>query len=170
MTGRTHILGGVTAGFIYTTFFVPDDMLLFGGTVALSTIGGLMPDIDHPSSKAGKKAGIFSTVINKIFGHRGFLHTPLFIFLFFILLNYFLINKDLNYFTPLLYVYCVGYVSHLFLDLLTVSGILLFFPFSKKKISITKLKTGGIGEDVTRGLLVIILIMLAINAGTIFIL
>ena len=96
MTGRTHILGGVTAGLIYTTFFMPENMLLFGGTVVLSTIGGLMPDIDHPSSKAGRKEGIFSTIINKIFGHRGFLHTPLFIFLFFILLNYFLINKNLN--------------------------------------------------------------------------
>lgn len=169
MTGRTHILGGVTAGLIYTTFFMPENMLLFGGTVALSTIGGLMPDIDHPSSKAGKKAGPLSTIINKIFGHRGFLHTPLFIFLFFILFFYFLTNKNLNYYTPLLYGYCIGYVSHLFLDLLTVSGIPLFFPFFKKKISITKLRTGGIGEDVTRGLIVIVLIALTINAGTIFI-
>jgi inner membrane protein len=42
----------------------------------------------------------------------------------------------------------VGYLSHLFLDFLTKEGIFIFWPVFNKKISLLKLKTGGILEEI----------------------
>lgn len=45
---------------------------------------------------------------------------------------------------PTLLVYIVGgYVSHLLADMLTVSGIQLFFPF-KWRLNLLRLRTGGV--------------------------
>ena len=155
MTGNTQLLGGITAGVASAALLYSDNILLSGGAIALSAVGGLMPDIDHPLSKAGKKAGIFSVLINRIFGHRGLLHTPFFLFVSFFIFYLFLNQLNLSFYYPLLFGYCIGYTSHLFLDSITVSGIPLLYPFYKKKKSLIKMKTGGMGEYIIGALLLI---------------
>lgn len=200
MDGKTHQLGGVCFGLITTAvlFEVPPTFstLLMGGTImATSAIGALVPDIDHPQSKAGKKIGFLSSWISKGFGHRGLIHSPFFalLLLFVALLTYPLmipflkiwywiggllvllsfkkimrgrkksgldwigwgialfvlwsLTPEIEPYLQPMYLYgmvgfFVGYLSHLFLDALTVAGVPLFAPISQKKYRLLKLKTG----------------------------
>lgn len=66
----THMLSGVVAGYAVT-----------GGDWKGAIVGGvfaIVPDLDEPNSKFGKVIYPVSYLINKIFGHRTFFHSILF--------------------------------------------------------------------------------------------
>ncbi len=120
--------------------------------LALLLVGSLLPDMDNPYSKLGRKIRPVSTLIKFVFGHRGIFHSVipvlLILFLFYYIFNLKLIGAALS----------TGFVLHLILDGLTKEGINYLYPFSKLKIS-GFIRTGGIFEWI----LFIILIGLTIS-------
>lgn len=151
MNYQAHRVGGVCAATVVaTTVFnghvseietiIPIGLAILGGS-----IGGLLPDIDHPTSKVGLKVPPISKTINALFGHRGFTHTLLALLLF----TYFLIFIGClfpisirGYLMPLFMGMSIGYGSHLLLDMLTISGIPLFYPLSNQSVRMLKLRSG----------------------------
>jgi inner membrane protein len=91
----------------------------YGGVM----LGSLLPDIDHPQSYLGRRLWILSAPINKLFGHRGFTHSLLSLFLLGTATAVWWANNPL-FFGGLL----LGYLSHLLGDMTTISGVPLLYP------------------------------------------
>lgn len=137
MQGKYHFLcacaaGTTTAVVFYDKFERPilDISLLIIG----SCIGGLIPDIDSPTSTIGKPLKPLSKLINKVFGHRTITHSglwliPLLVFCF-RLRNSLLIG------------YTLGFVSHLISDTLTSGGVAWLYPLERKRLRLTRIRSG----------------------------
>lgn len=90
-------------------------------------IGSLLPDIDHPKSKFGKKIKPLSKFLYNKVGHRTLTHS-----IFIITVIYFSYNIAFGMdvvSTGLM----IGCVMHIFFDMFTVSGVPLAYPISNKR-------------------------------------
>jgi len=106
-----------------------------GGTIARPS--KWLPDI-FPSwiDKAVDRIGLsVSRVVQTLMGHRGGLHWPLW--------GALLIYGGQRWALPWLVWFGIGFLLHLLGDMLTVQGVPLFGPISKRKISIFPMRTGG---------------------------
>lgn len=167
MLGKTHKVGGICSGIILstillkTTGFSNSSLILSAFVVGGGSVGGLMPDIDHPNSKMGHRFKLLSKGINKLFGHRGATHTLVALMLTSTLL--FLSNLSLPILMqPFGYSFTLGYASgyfnHLFLDALTPLGIPFFYPFTHKSLHLGKIKTGQYETPVSMAIIAITVI------------
>jgi endonuclease YncB( thermonuclease family) len=86
----------------------------------------ILPDADYPKSWLGHQLGTISLDLNRLFGHRSFLHSLLALVLVTLVLG-----------LPLWWItgrpsttiaVGVGYGSHLFADMMTLGGVQLFWP------------------------------------------
>lgn len=118
MQGNTHIVGGITASLAFAQISNDNPMILVGAGI----IGALLPDICHRGSKIGRKFPIISKIVNKLFGHRSFTHSLLFLILMVMLLHTLVPFKAISVGILL------GIASHIFLDMWTKKGVKLFFP------------------------------------------
>jgi endonuclease YncB( thermonuclease family) len=86
----------------------------------------ILPDADYPKSWLGHQLGSISEDLNRLFGHRSFLHS-----LFALVLVTLALGLPLWWITgrssPMIAV-GVGYGSHLFADMMTLGGVQLFWP------------------------------------------
>ena len=110
------------------------------GFVLLSTV---FVDIDIKNSKFGNHW--YFRPLQWITKHRGFLHSLIFAILSSLVIGSLNLWAGFGFF--------VGYISHLFLDCWTKSGIRLFWPFKWKIKGF--IKSGGIIEDVVFVLLLL---------------
>lgn len=117
---------------------------------AIAALGSLLPDIDHPKSQVGRMLPHISRPIAAIFGHRGFTHSLLAVAL--VLGALVTATFHPNYATSLtpamIAALCLGYLSHLFGDFLTVRGIPLLWPYREGDydsihIPLIAFRTGG---------------------------
>lgn len=121
-------------------------------------IGSLLPDIDHPKSKVarrslGKKGTLMSHVrplqpvaygVNRLFGHRGAMHSALAVIVVVWLLTYVGVS---TYLIGLAW----GYTLHLAADMLTIRGIPLLWPITNDSFGLPEplaITTGSFGETV----------------------
>lgn len=116
ITGYTHLATGALVGAALYHFHVDTSIVL--GTIA----GSLLPDIDHPGSKIGRRVPIISHIMY-LFGHRGITHSLLFV-LFLGMVGYF-------YWTPA-YGLAIGSLVHVVGDMLTPSGVPLLWPHGRR--------------------------------------
>lgn len=163
MNKPAHITAGIATG-LATSMYVIDDFSFSSTNIAVTVvliasafIGSVFPDIDHRGSYVGRKFKITSFILSKTIGHRGATHSPLVLFLLSGLLMFIskigIINLNLpESLLPYMYLaiggFFLGSLSHLLLDALTPAGIPLFYPFTKKSISIARIRTGGFGEKI----------------------
>ena len=91
--------------------------------IALAIVGSVLPDIDQPRSMVGKALFVVSYPINKLFGHRKFIHSVL-------LWGVLAIVGGL-YFKPLMWL-GLGAVSHCLLDCWNTKGVELCAPITEK--------------------------------------
>jgi endonuclease YncB( thermonuclease family) len=86
----------------------------------------MLPDADHPKSWVGHQLGSLSKELNRLFGHRSFLHSLLALLIITIVcgLPLWLITGKV---APAVAIF-VGYGSHLFADMMTLGGVRLFWP------------------------------------------
>lgn len=151
MTGNTHIIGGITAGLAFAQVSNYDPIVLVG----FSVVGALIPDICHSGSKIGRTFRITSKIVNKLFGHRSFTHSLLFLFFMAIVMNTYISNESIT--AGVL----IGMVSHYMLDMATKNGIKLLFPFNiTVRFPITT-RTGSKVENVVATVLTICSVYLA---------
>lgn len=134
MTSPNHIVGGIAITGISLSFW---DINIFSNATYLSLciFSSLLPDVDHTKSIIGKMFYPLAKYLDTRFGHRTITHSltaliPLFIFFLFLELN--LINPYFERIgTDFSLIFLFAYLSHLILDMLTVQGIPMFYPFMK---------------------------------------
>lgn len=160
MTGYTHMMGGLCAGMAMLgwkgSLLTPESCLLFTGGILL---GSIVPDIDNRNSTVSHRLPLAGFLVNMVqkgirylscllpgrlgkrireaAGHRGITHSLL---------------------LPLILMVCsggslfllgtaVGITVHILLDMLS-GGVPLFLPFTGVRITLGKIKTGGILDTV----------------------
>lgn len=128
MTTPNHIAGGLVFTGTMLSFYnqnIFSSPFYVGACVAFS----LIPDIDTPQTIPGKAVYPFAVAINRRFGHRTITHSLLFLAiltLFWTFLSRF-IGLDSIYTKILLF----AFISHLILDMITIQGVPLFYPFRR---------------------------------------
>jgi inner membrane protein len=153
MTAPTHIVTGLATVVVVglVTGMTPDAVSLMA-----IVFGSLAPDIDGtgvitrpgtilrqligrgPANLLDAVFEFISAVVNLLFGHRGFIHSPLLAFSIFGLGGY--LSK------PWLEWFGIGYATHLLGDALTVGGIPIWSPFSSQRVSLSDMRTGSRAE------------------------
>ena len=86
----------------------------------------ILPDADYPKSWLGHQLGSISEDLNRLFGHRSFMHSLLALVLVTLALGlplWWITGRP----SPMIAV-GVGYGSHLFADMMTLGGVQLFWP------------------------------------------
>lgn len=121
MRFRTHLAFALFIGLIFIKKF--DENFLF---LIIVLIGAILPDIDHPRSWIGMKAGFLSRIFNFIFGHRKWIHSVFTLIILSLIVN-FLFGE---WWKP----FFLGYFSHLFIDGLTIQGINFIYPFKQLRL------------------------------------
>lgn len=154
MMSRTHITGGLGIG--YTIFNnidllnvnLHDDKTFLLVTAGL-VFGSLIPDIDHPKSKFSLSNKAISFIPSRLLKHRGFTHSILGAITITGLSKLALALSGVSSVNQAILTKSIfiGILTHIFLDMLTPSGICLFSP-SNKRVSIGSIKTKSLGEYV----------------------
>lgn len=147
MMFQTHLVFSLLIGLFLMNYF--SQKYLFLG---LLLVGSLLPDIDSPYSKLGKKLKPVSKIIKFIFGHRGFFHSVIPGILIYVIFRYILNMKLIG--IALL----IGYLLHLVIDGLTKEGVNYFYPFAKFRMS-GFIKTGGVLEWLIFSVLVFLVVV-----------
>lgn len=155
MTRETHSSGGFFIALITLNTFITKYLINYNLGYALlsiiiffytSYVGSLFPDIDMKSSFISKRHPFISRLFGRRFRHRGFTHSLICVFIIFFAFQVFIKTSNNNIIVlSMCYGFLLGYISHLFLDLLTKEGIELFYPI-KANISIFFIKTNSNGE------------------------
>ncbi|MBW6409415.1 metal-dependent hydrolase [Clostridium weizhouense] len=160
MNYKTHINGGILASLYITSQIHNVELLHTAIFIGGSMLGSLLPDIDHRSSYIGNKAKPVSRVINKLAGHRKLFHSPLLYLILYFIADIFILNKFGISFNKGLF---LGIMSHLLLDSFTIGGLPWFYPISKKRFSIGKIKTNSQLEFTFCGILIFINILILLD-------
>ena len=160
MTAPTHIITGLA-----TVVVLGHVSGVTPGPVALLAfiVGTLAPDIDgqgvitRPGRILRRFLGrgignvldavfeLISAVVNALFGHRGFVHSPL-LAACITGLGVYLAQSWLVWFG-------FGYAAHLLGDAMTAGGIPVWSPVSSKRVSLSSMRTGSRKESVLAVLL-----------------
>lgn len=160
MNYKTHINGGALVG-LYISSQIPKSHILSAGIFLGGTlIGSILPDIDHKNSYIGKKTKGVSKAINKFAGHRKLFHAPLFYLLLYSMSIGAILQKLL--FVSVTGIFC-GVLSHLVLDSFTIGGLPWFYPLTKKRFSLGKIKTSSKVEEIVCGILICINIIMLLD-------
>lgn len=162
MMGKTHVVIGVSYGLAVasaSTISPVQVVSMISGLV----IGSLLPDIDHPQSIITRQVPLIGWTVSKIAGHRGLLHSILGVLLLFVVVGFlsssliagvsvltFDVKDVVMYFSGAI---IAGYILHIIADMLTVSGVKLFYPF-KTTVRFPIFTTGGIAELILRWCLI----------------
>ena len=143
MLYKTHIAGGLALGYIlFSKVPMLNVDITESKTLVIITsglfLGSLFPDIDHKNSYLSRKLKPLSYVTSKIFKHREFTHsivgTVLVSYLLYVILGK--TNIDPIYSSMFNQAFTIGIISHIILDMLTISGVVLFYPIIKKRVGV----------------------------------
>jgi len=142
MNGNMHLFFGAYVGATGAVLLntTPEESLFF---ISAAMVGSLFPDIDEPGSMLGKHIPVLPKFFKKNFGHRGLIHTPIF------MLALWTILYGVTYpygFSKVSFGFLLGYSAHLVQDMFTKRGISLLYPFYKKKISLGFFKSGSYAD------------------------
>lgn len=142
---KNHMILGAASGFVAAHFTNQSGVTLLVAS-GIGLISALLPDIDHPRSKAGRAFWPFSWLLAKILGHRGITHSLIVVFGLLAFLR-FAWDKVTPQEGAYLVAFVLGYLSHLVGDFLTPRGIPLFWPY-KKNYRVRFFKTGSAMESI----------------------
>lgn len=131
MMFKTHVAFSLFLVLLYLSFYKLSLMFF-----VYYFIGVIIPDIDNPVSKIGRRFKITSKVIRFLFGHRGIFHSLLFLIVLFLILRIF------NSFIAVCI--SIGYLTHLIADALTLEGVNFLYPLQLRIKGFVR--TGGAVE------------------------
>lgn len=136
MLWRTHFLAGAALGLAWASYAAEPATAL--KVAAVAGTAALLPDLDDPRSRLGRKVAPVSFAAKVVFGHRGALHSLLGV------LGAFLLAKLAVPWAavPVL----LGYLSHLVVDSLNPAGIPWLWPVVRKHFGLPLVSTGSMAE------------------------
>jgi len=151
---RNHFLAGFAAGILVTGWAHGAPQLWLAG--AVSGAAALVPDLDSPRSRLGKKVAPVSWTAGRLFGHRGVTHSlagwAAAVFLFGLAVRQ--AAGRLPWHAPwtgwsfLVPLFATGYLSHILTDCLTIEGCPVLWP-SSRRFRLPLMTTGSpLGETV----------------------
>lgn len=152
MKGKNHLIAGACTAACLTASAIIEhkvSIIPIAGMAAAACLGSLFPDIDSRTSKLGKKMKITSWLCSKVFGHRGFLHSPLFVALVYIVCWIIFSANDIMEYNYIWGGFIAGMLMHLMCDMTTKGGIPVLYPWSRGKFSIGVLPSGSKWEFVS---------------------
>lgn len=126
MKAPNHITGGL----LFTGIFASlSGINIFSSPwlVLTSLIASLLPDIDHPKSIVGRLVKPISKWLNRHYGHRTITHSAFVLILSTVVFSLF--EKVIADQTSLSLTFFYSYLSHLLLDMMTLQGVPLLYPF-----------------------------------------
>ena len=132
---------------VMVVYVTRPDVVESAVVLGVTTTAILIPDIDETHSKMGRRHPVISFIIHFICGHRYLIHSP-----FLLAILYYCLNYNLQGFS-----FVAGYGGHLLQDLFTAGGLALFYPISKRRISLSPFRSGGFMDWITTGALMIII-------------
>lgn len=144
MMAKSHVVVGLAAWVAAAPLLhlPPFD----AGYLALAVMGALLPDIDHPKSWVGQRTWPVSAAIASVLGHRGITHSALAVAALVGLL------AQVGWRRGAVAALAVGYLSHLFADMLTPQGLRLAWPL-KRIWGVPLCRSGSLAEALVVGLL-----------------
>ncbi len=141
--GRGHLASGVLTGALVSAVadLDPARAVVFTG---ITTVCALLPDVDHPDATLPRYLGwpgrVAAWTIGRIFGHRGLTHS---------VLGIGLLSAGLAFVPGLpafvIWAILLGCVTHVLGDMLTISGVPLFWPLDQR-FRIGWMRTGSFFE------------------------
>jgi len=146
---KTHLMFSLLVSSLIFKYFSLNPYLF----VLILVLAGSLPDIDHTKSRIGRKLFIISWIINFFFGHRRLIHSIIFASILSLVIKM-VFNE---YWIP----FYIGYLSHLFLDVLTKQGLNIFYPSNFKLDGF--IKTNGLFEKVFLFILFVLNVYLIIK-------
>ena len=149
MTAPNHIIGGIVITGLFGSF-LNLNILASPIFIASTIFGSLIPDIDYTKSTIGKIFRPISKYLNRRFGHRTITHSLLAMFGSFLLFA--IIESTFLGRTTTSKIYLLGFFSHLVLDMMTVQGVPLFYPFLRNPCVLpgnpnARFKTGNLHSE-----------------------
>ncbi|MGB9887630.1 MAG: metal-dependent hydrolase [Moorellales bacterium] len=158
MVGRTHAVAGAALGAAVGALGGPEAQ---AAAILVGALSALLPDVDHPGSKAGRWLWPVAVWLEWGFGHRD---SPTHTLLFAALCGAALGLLAWPFAGAIgLAAGALGGASHLLLDALTKSGVAPFRPFSVRHFA-GPFTTGGLGEWLVL-LPCVLVILMAIGAN-----
>lgn len=149
MTVYNHIAGGIVFTGSFCSLF---NINIFENktSIAVCIIACMLPDIDHTKSLLGKMFFPLSKWISRKYGHRTITHSLSAFIPLSLLFSFF----EKLYFnsSDLTMIFTFGYLSHLILDMITLQGIPLFYPFTRNPCVIPanpnlRIRTGNLKSE-----------------------
>jgi len=120
------------------------------GLLVMTFVASTIADIDVPSSIWGRVLKPLSRRINRRYGHRTLTHSLLFMLLLWGVV--WLVTRMAGSELPYPTIFVLAFSSHLIFDMMTVQGVLLLYPYSKRPCVIPadptlRLKTNNPGSE-----------------------
>ena len=129
MSGPNHIVGGTVFTGLFASLMFGINILASPVTIAVAIVASLLPDIDHTRSTVGKIVYPLAKWINRRYGHRTITHGMPCFALLTILSG--VIERTFFGHLEWTAIFSLGYFSHLVLDMFTLQGVPLMYPFSR---------------------------------------
>ncbi|MDY7396964.1 metal-dependent hydrolase [Aureibaculum sp. 2210JD6-5] len=152
MTAPNHLAGGIVITGIFCSLWntnIFENPIFITATI----IGSLLPDIDHTKSIIGKCVYPLAKWISVKYGHRTITHSAIFLLsitaIIYMLEHFQLIESD-NHQLSLIVFFAI--FSHFLLDMFTIQGIPLFYPFYRNPCVIPanvelRIRTGNMKQE-----------------------
>lgn len=164
MYGANHATLGAAGGFLAGTY-IEAPLTVRVIMAGVGVFGGLLPDIDSKSSLMGR---FVPNILHRFIKHRGFTHSLLFVGIVYAVAwlvqyagaKYALWDTPTQAYVPL--ALAVGTATHLFADGLTIQGVPLLAPLSKKRFRLLgpfSFRTGSAVEPA------VVIVLLAVAAA-----
>ena len=151
MKAPNHLIGGFTLTGTFASLFFGINILSSIPLLVVTGIGSLLPDIDHSQSLLGKLFYPIAKWINRHFGHRTLTHSiPIVVTLWVVSATIESFVSDNYHLTITL---CLAYFFHIILDMFTISGVKLMYPFQRDRIYVMigrkdlRMRTGDVKAE-----------------------
>ncbi|MEO6037553.1 MAG: metal-dependent hydrolase [Saprospiraceae bacterium] len=131
MTLPNHLLGGAVVTGVFGATISGLNLLASPWYLVVTLLAATLPDIDNTNSPIGRTAGPLSYWLNRRYGHRTITHSAFALVLLSLVFAFLETTLSPTHQVHLAYFFFWGYLSHILLDMCTVQGVKLFYPFHK---------------------------------------
>jgi len=162
MTAPNHIAGGLFFAGFWTSFW---NINIFQKPqyIAVAIVSSILADVDHSGSLIGRVFFPVSNWLDKKYGHRTITHSLLFLMASTIIVLFIekkLLTED---WIGITVIFFFGFLSHLLIDMVTVTGVPLLYPFRRNPCVIPGRREYRMNTGNVRNELIVFLVFCSMN-------